>query len=225
MALKRIQINQLRVGMYMTGCDLPWIATPFWRRRFLIRKPSEIDKLKRCGVLEVEIDTARGLDVEPFRSHGVADQPSVPPSPAQSCLPLAQDLAQARKVRKELLTSVQSVFDAVSAGIVPAEQVKHVAHRILSATLAQPSAFLALTRTRQFDPSLQEHALSVCTFALFLGQKLEYGEARLEHVANAALLHDVGLLRLPHYMVRLAHRLSKHNVRCTMRILSSGLTC
>ena len=80
----------------------------------------------------------------------------------------------------------------------------------MSATLTQPAAFLALSRTRKCDPTLQAHALAVCTLAISLGQRFQYDTARLHNLATASLLHDVGLLRLPPYMIRLCHRLSRH---------------
>jgi putative nucleotidyltransferase with HDIG domain len=214
MAIKKIPIQQLRVGMYFAGSDLPWISTPFWRRSFLIRSASDIVKLRQYGALEVDIDTARGIDVKelpPPASQAIEQAPkkSEPP-PAELSTALGKELSQARKARQELLTSVQSVFDNVAAGVVQADQVRNVAHRVVSTTLAQPAAFMALSRARKFDPGLQEHSLSVCTLALFLGQAVKCGPGRLEDLAHGALLHDVGLLRLPHYMLRLSRRLSGH---------------
>src|SRR5581483_9196677 len=210
--IKRIPVQQLRVGMYYAGCDLPWISTPFWRTRFLIRSAGVIAKLRQYGALEVDIDLARGVDVKAVEP--VSAQPTrstAPPPPSDDdCSVLAKEFAQARKARQDLLTSVQSVFENVSAGIVQADQVRNVAHRVVSTTLAQPAAFLALSRARKFDPGLQEHALSVCTLSLFLGQALKSGPGRLEDLSHGALLHDVGLLRLPHYMLRLSRRLSGH---------------
>ena len=215
MAIKRISIDQLKVGMYFAGCDLPWISTPFWQKRFLVRSTSDIRRLSEYGALEVDVDISRGADPAPPTSQPQTHPPEpitpIAAAPVEDpCTGLTKELARARKAREELLTSVQSVFDNVSAGVVRADQIRHVAHRVVSTTLAQPAAFLALNRARKFDPGLQEHALSVCTLSLFLGQALKYGSGRLEDLAHGALLHDVGLLRLPHYMIRLSRRLSKH---------------
>ncbi|MDT4290309.1 DUF3391 domain-containing protein [Methylomonas sp. MO1] len=61
--VKKININQLRKGMFVCGTDRKWIDTPFFRTKFLISSDKQINTLKEyCQT--VSIDTGKGIDVE-----------------------------------------------------------------------------------------------------------------------------------------------------------------
>ena len=223
MAVKKIPIDKLTVGMYVSGFDRSWLQTSFLTHRFLIKTETQIEKLKQSGVQEVEIDTDKGTDLDGELPIKASLSPTPTPQPevvAQPVLPqdpevamregLAQRLAGAKQARQELLKSVHTVFDQVaSSSSVESEKVKQVVGDIMEKTLDNQAAFLALIRTREFDPALRDHLLSVSTLAIIMGQALGYEGLRLQNLATGALLHDVGLLRLPHYMYRLPHALRK----------------
>lgn len=233
MTPKRIPIAALQVGMYVCGFDRSWLQTPFFTHRFLIQHQSQIDKLLRSGIREVEIDPSRGIDVraepgeaapaeaEPATADSTEPEPerhepSAPPDPPPQAPPvkspsmLGRELTGARQARQELLQRVESVFESVSsASTIRSEAVRDVVQDIMGKTLDNQAAFLALVRTRDFDPALRDHLLCVSTLALIVGKALGYDAERLQHLAAGALLHDVGLLRLPHYMYRLPHALRK----------------
>lgn len=219
MAIKRIPIASLKLGMYVVGLDRSWLSTPFFSHKFLVDKQGQLDKLKQISVRFVDIDTDKGLDVQgPAR---LVDMPSEPesaevPTAAETPAPVPDPLAavqakpelhgidlkgefsEARKVRKEMLQSVRDLLGSVrTSGTVDTVQTKKVAEQVITTTLAHDQAIVALIRTRQFNPELYDHALSVSTLAVLLGRLLGYSHERLQTIAMAGLVHDVGLLRLP----------------------------
>ncbi|MCQ8119302.1 DUF3391 domain-containing protein [Methylomonas rosea] len=61
--VKKININQLRKGMFVCGTDRKWIDIPFFRTKFLITSDKQINTLKEyCQT--VSIDTGKGIDVD-----------------------------------------------------------------------------------------------------------------------------------------------------------------
>ena len=61
--VKKININQLRKGMFVCGTDRKWIDTPFFHTKFLISSDKQINTLKEyCQT--VSIDTGKGIDVD-----------------------------------------------------------------------------------------------------------------------------------------------------------------
>lgn len=224
MAIKRISLSSLKIGMYLVGLDRSWLATPFFSHKFLIEKQGQIDKLKQISVRFVDIDTSKGLDVEgPARvvestPEAGPENPVETPDPSirRAHDPLAElqahselhgtdlkgEFAEARKVRKEMLQSVRDLLGSVrTSGTVDTVQTKKVAEQIITTTLAHDQAIIALIRTRQFNPELYDHALSVSTLSVLLGRLLGYSQERLSALAMAGLVHDVGLLRLPHNLL------------------------
>ena len=62
--LKRITIQDLRLGMYIQELCGSWMEHPFWRARFLLTQQNDLKTLLASGIQEVWIDTGKGLDVE-----------------------------------------------------------------------------------------------------------------------------------------------------------------
>lgn len=61
--LRRISIDQLVVGMYVTSLDKSWLKTPFWRHHMHITSREQIEALRKAGIRYLEIDTAKGSDI------------------------------------------------------------------------------------------------------------------------------------------------------------------
>ena len=85
--LKKIRVDQVRLGMHLHALEGAWMDHPFWKTRFVIRDEEQLRKLQDSVIAEVWIDSSKGLDV--------ADEPAplpslgrVPPSaPAELALP------------------------------------------------------------------------------------------------------------------------------------------
>ena len=63
MAIKRVKVDELRTGMYIQDLNCGWLQHGFLRQQFLLRSPSQIQKMKVQGLHEVYIDTSLGEDV------------------------------------------------------------------------------------------------------------------------------------------------------------------
>ncbi len=221
MSQKTIPIESAIVGMYLCGIDLPWMETPFLRHRFLLKTTAQIDKLKKAGVKSLTIDLNRGKDVtEPSQpaasedsqnldiaSNEELENPALDLSPDLdlSQLPkallgksLSNELATTREVRQEMLESVRDILSSIAtSGVVQANQVKEVTHSILAQTLEHEEASIAILCSRECSPDLHEHSLAVSTLAVLLGRLFGYDDSQLRTLGTAALLHDIGLVRIP----------------------------
>jgi hypothetical protein len=63
--LKRINPDKVRLGMFIEAVEGSWVENP-WRRRFLLDKANEVEKLKSSTVDAVVTNTAKGADVASF---------------------------------------------------------------------------------------------------------------------------------------------------------------
>jgi HD-GYP domain-containing protein (c-di-GMP phosphodiesterase class II) len=230
MAIKRIPTASVQVGMYLCGIDRSWLDTPFLRHRFLIKSSTDIAKLHQCGIQEIAIDTERGLD-EPseFEPPHIQedDVPSAPDTTTtNSSVPteveriqklphtvlgksLAGELKSMKQARQFMLESVQDILQTLTkTGGMAIEQVHHVTQSIMAETLGHEEACIAMIRTRDFSPALYDHALTVSTLAVLLGRAVDLKETPLQHLAIAGLLHDAGLLKIPHSLHRPLNQLS-----------------
>lgn len=61
--LKKIPVGELRLGMHLHAMCGAWLDHPFWRTKFVLRDPADLEKLRGSSVTEVWIDVAKGADV------------------------------------------------------------------------------------------------------------------------------------------------------------------
>ena len=62
--LKKIEVKQLTVGMYVHELCSSWIETPFWQKSFMLDDAKELKKIQETHIHEAWIDTSKGLDVD-----------------------------------------------------------------------------------------------------------------------------------------------------------------
>ncbi len=75
MATRKINISQLREGMFIHELDISWLQSPFLRHRRKISTDNDIALLKKAGVKQLHIDLSRGDDVEENSQESVQEIP------------------------------------------------------------------------------------------------------------------------------------------------------
>ncbi|HEX7687405.1 MAG TPA: DUF3391 domain-containing protein, partial [Burkholderiaceae bacterium] len=94
--LKKIRVDQVRLGMHLHSLEGAWMDHPFWKTRFVIRDAEQLKKLQDSVIAEVWIDPEKGLDV-------ADDTPALPapmrsmaaPAPARPTPTIAEPYAPA----------------------------------------------------------------------------------------------------------------------------------
>jgi HD-GYP domain-containing protein (c-di-GMP phosphodiesterase class II) len=81
-------------------------------------------------------------------------------------------------------------------------RVKLVVHALVDLTLGEERLLLSLANTKDHGIPGANHATNVCVLALALGTKLGLSKKILGDLAIAALLHDVGKVRIPEALVK-----------------------
>ena len=101
--LKKIAISQLRAGMYIHALDGNWFNHPFWRTRFLLTDPADLQTLRASGIKALWIDVQKGLDVQAPTT--AAEQPARPadaPTPTPQAAAAPTTPAPSSDLREEL---------------------------------------------------------------------------------------------------------------------------
>jgi hypothetical protein len=62
--LKKIQSDQIKVGMFIHDLDCAWMNHPFVKNRFKFKHYKTIQKISASGIKNVIIDTQKGLDLD-----------------------------------------------------------------------------------------------------------------------------------------------------------------
>ncbi len=93
------------------------------------------------------------------------------------------------------------------------KKVKRVVQAIVDQVLNHEASILGLTTLRDYDEYTFTHSVNVCIFSVALGRRLSLNKLQLCDLGVAALLHDVGKVRVPLDVLNKEGRLSEEDWR------------
>jgi HD-GYP domain-containing protein (c-di-GMP phosphodiesterase class II) len=205
--LKKIRVSDVRAGMFVHEICGSWMDHPFWKKAFLLEENEDLKTLKTCGVQEVWIDTAKGLDVgaeavlstPAEASKKVEDElKAIAKEPLREPhIPIHEELERARKLQAKSKAAVTSMFQEVRMGnAIKVSDAAPLVEEISESITRNPEAFLNLARLKTKDDYTYMHSVAVCALMIALGKQLGLTGDGLKEVGLAGLLHDVGKMMI-----------------------------
>ncbi len=242
----KVDVNDLMVGMFVSGLDRPWAQTPFPLQGFYIRELTEIRELQsHCRY--VYIDVAKGAG--PLRTKlkalekkaSAGGQSSATsqrdirvkvvvsplkiargqyPAPAVS---LKKEINGARQLHSAVFQTVGDVLQLVGAGeAVPVKETRRVAGHMVDSVLRNPDAFTWLSKVKDMDEHTYAHSMRAAVWAIIFGRHIGMSKQDLDTLAMGVLLKDVGKVKIPHQIIDKAERSEKEE-RVYQRFVEFGV--
>ena len=219
---KRISIDLLRPGMYITGLDQSWFKTPFLRHKWLIKREDEIHLLQGYGIQEIIIDTTKGIDIldqetsstEQHAGDGSGDATAEDSASSKDHPhdPDPQEIQTVRSLRAEAIYALDTIFQNIDSELGPhLREIRHVVSTLLDGLLEHQTAMVSLIQMRRFDQNLSTHVVDTCVLSLAIAKEKGFDTVHLKALGLGALLHDIGQLRLPLNLLRKRVRYSPHD--------------
>ncbi|HKJ03497.1 MAG TPA: HD domain-containing phosphohydrolase, partial [Longimicrobiales bacterium] len=81
------------------------------------------------------------------------------------------------------------------------KEVKHALHNIVDQVLDNETSLAGLSTLKDYDDYAFIHSVNVCIFCVALGKRLGLGKSQLYDLGMAALVHDLGMSRIPREIV------------------------
>jgi len=209
--LTKIPIHQLRLGMHLHALEGAWIEHPFWRTRFVLTDPVDLQRLADGALSACWIDTALGLDVAGVDPSAVGPPPAPaagplptvrslpqPGPPGPPTQPLKAELQQAAAICQRGRRAVNSMFREARMGrTVDTEGFLPLVEEISASVLRNPGALVSLARLKTRDDYSYMHSVAVCALMVALGRQLGMDDGACRAAGLAGLVHDVGKALLP----------------------------
>lgn len=203
--IKKIEVEDLRSGMFVSDLGAGWMDHPFLRSSFAVTDDAVIEKIVKTGIREVYIDTCRGHDVQ----HAPTDE-EVEQKLEQGMKSMAagvkevvrvsfrEESVRAVKVRDEANRIARDVLSDVRMGKqVSIEKVDHVVAEITDSILRNGNALVSLCQVKDKDDYTFQHSVSVCALLVSFCRAVGMGHEEIHQVGVGGLLHDIGKLRVP----------------------------
>ena len=207
--LKKIPVAQVRLGMHVHALEGPWLSHPFWKTRFVLDDPADLERLRTSGVAECWIDVSLGLDVAspsapersatPATGAPVAPTAAVPPAaPATEPRSMQAELREAAAICQRGREKVLAMFAEARMGrAIDVEGCLPLVQDIARSMQRNAGALVSLARLKTADDYTYMHSVAVCALMVALARQLGHDEDRCRAAGLAGLVHDVGKALMP----------------------------
>lgn len=199
----RIKVTELKPGMRFSG-PVVYDGSNVLLEAGLPIQPKHIAFLKRHGIEEVEIQGSL-VGEEKTSVKEVSERVSEAAKTAgveQEYQKLKTQRQKFESLHRQGIEIMAQVFDDLWRSFpLPVTRVKSLAERYVKEIAFAPMAFLPLIY-RDFPEKeyLIPHAVNVGILSIFLGIELRLEKEALYNLGLGALLHDVGMVKVPRYI-------------------------
>jgi putative nucleotidyltransferase with HDIG domain len=214
---RKLDVQQLKVGMFVCELDRPWRETPFLFQGFEIRGEDEILELQRyCQ--HVYIDTPETYQIPPPRkpveksvveealNHKkverdllikIESHPLLKPT-YHDQTSLEEEIEIVREIHRETKNLVYSILEDVRLGKnLNSISAKKIIGEMVESVIRNPDALTCFAQLKKKDEYTAQHSMRVCILALSLGRHLGLEKQELNTLGLGALLHDLGKMKVP----------------------------
>ena len=197
--LTKINVQDLRVGMYVAKLDKPWLESNFLYQGFELKNQADINAVvEQCKF--VFIDAKKQNKTLTFESKdtpyskGWLDS-KIPPDKLSS---FEKEIEHAGYVYQETSNLVRSFMEDVCLGkTITVEIAKKAVAQCVDSILQAPDALLWMTQLKNRDLYTSQHSMNVCILAIALGRQLNLSIKELNNVGLCGMMHDMGKMSVP----------------------------
>ncbi len=233
----KVNVADLRVGMYVSRLDRPWLETPFLLQGFRINDQGDLEALRsNCNYVFVDqvasdADLAstlgnlgRRMPLHPAH----VDAPSPTPNAATpryiDSVPMEEEIESAKRVNSDTEGAVREAFQTLrNGGKVDFEQLEESVQPMVDSVLRNPDALIWLSLLKKKGSYTYQHSLSVSVFAAAFGRQLGMDRSAIDQLALGALLFDIGKSRLPTTLLNKRERLNEDEMNLIRRHVAIGV--
>ena len=225
--LKKIRVEELTLGMHIHELCGSWIDHPFWRSKFVVTDPEDLRRVRECGITELWIDIAKGLDVNALSDIAETGElarlepmalMAAPRDESSKWVPMAEELKRAAKLVTKGKKAVSLMFQEVRMGkAISSDAAGELVEDITTSVMRNPGALINLARLKTVDDYTYMHSVAVCALMVALAKQLNLDEQLTRQSGLAGLLHDMGKALMPEGILNKPGKLSNEEFAIVKR--------
>jgi len=203
----RTHVDDLRIGMFVSDLDRPWMETPFLLQGFTINTPDELATLRKlCNYVDIDVGLSQSVpDVDLKAPHGGLKRTKVVTKlfpdktlvTYEDVFTFNRELGSAEKVFNDYEVAIGKMYEGIStSGRVDMELIGETINNVVDSIMRNPDAFMLLTAIRDKDTYSYTHAMASSILAAAMGRQIGLPIADIKTLATGAVLCDVGKLKI-----------------------------
>lgn len=211
-------VDQLFVGAYIE-LPLKWDEHPFLRSRFLIKNSHQIEVMQTMGLKSVYFYPHKSK-AAPASVHADSSSAEVEASAPQEQQVLdnawqqkkkqteefkirKKEIQNANRQYKQTVDKIKDINSKMNLNPVQAiHESGEVIQTIVDSLQQNNNNLIHLMNSNEADDSMYYHQINVSVLALLIGQAVSLSREEMQIVGLAALLHDIGKVKVPAKILR-----------------------
>lgn len=228
---RKVAVNDLDLGMFVSKLDVPWASTPFPLQGFYIDTQDDIVKLQQlCQYVLVDevksylkislpknhtpyVDTSSGsLKIttvptqQKIKQRGYIGSAGAKLKHGQQVYeiikPVHQEIKTAKKLHVQLNDSIQDIQNCMDSGkSLDTKNIRRITSKVVESMVRNPDALTWISRIRAKDNYTFKHTLRCCIWSISFGRYLGLPRDDLENLAMAVTLSATGKAKLPEFLL------------------------
>lgn len=205
----------IEIDRFVSALDRPWVGTPFLFQSILVRSEKQIRQLQEyCKTVEIDENKSHPSLANKFFLYKC--QQATQKQEKENVVGVAscqesenflfktndkqfeQEIGVARQVYENTTAILHTVLDnfRLNKEVNPVE-LNTCVHGVIDGVMNNPSTLALFSNLKSKQQDTARHSLNVCILCLLFGRHLGLDEQQLSDLGYAALLHDVGEIKVP----------------------------
>jgi putative nucleotidyltransferase with HDIG domain len=193
--LLKINVKDLKVGMYVSKLDRSWLESSFLFQGFELKKSADIKEVqKQCQFVYIDIEKQSKSIKLDIKVGNWIDKSKAPKRTSS----FKEEFTYAQSVFHETSDLVKGFMETISLGrAINVEIAKKAVAECVQSVIKSPDALMWLTQLKNKDEYTAQHSMNVCILAIALGRQINLPEESLEQVGLCGMMHDMGKMKVP----------------------------
>lgn len=234
--LQRLALAQIKPGMFIAEVESRGTGVKV-KAGGIVRNDALIEKMRQQGVVYAYVDFERSeLEQDTNASSEETEEANkdYPTRSGQKKQSMKAEAARAERIHKVALRLQEKIVEQVKGGDqIDLDPIQDTANNVMESIFRNPNAMLFMSRVKEKDNYLFEHATNVTSIMTAFASNLKMDEAEIQQIAIGSFLKDIGTVLVSDKVVKCtgkytpeAYELMKKHVTYSEKILTQvpGMT-
>ena len=230
---RKVNVAYLKIGMYVSNLDRPWIDTPFLLEGFLIKSEEDLLALNQyCTYVYIDPDRGIGASVyieeaPRLKTNSYLErflQDNKKKVEYKNTSPTKEEIPAAQTALESASNQVAHIMEDVKEGKnLNIEAVRGVVEPILDSIIRNSEAYMWLTMMQKKSSYTYSHSVDNCALAIAFGRFMGLPKKDLRTLAIGLLMMDMGNVNVPEGILNKKGRLTEAEYRIVKKHVGNSV--